>query len=60
MEQACNNLRNDLEQKVDSHRESKNNVKILEDKLANVEVKFLEECNKLKEEKESFEMKSNS
>ena len=59
LEEANSNLRNDLEEEIDSHRESRNIVKILEDKLEKAEAQFIEESAKFKAEKEKFEEKIN-
>jgi hypothetical protein len=55
LEEANSNIRNYLEEEIDSHRESRNIVKILEDKLENAEAQFIEESSKFKAEKEIFE-----
>ena len=59
LEEANSNLRNYLKEEIDSHRESQNIVKILEDKLENAEAQFIEESSKFKAEKEIFEKEIN-
>ena len=55
LEESNNALRYDLADEINNHKESKDIIKILEEKVEQIERKFLMECKKLKAEKELLE-----
>ena len=57
LQSAFSNIKDNLEEEIDNHRESQNFIKLLEDKLGETEAKFIKESNKFKAEKEALENK---
>ena len=55
LEEANNALKYDLADEINNHKESKDLIKILEEKIDQIERKFFLECNKLKAKKELFD-----
>ena len=55
LQNAFSNLRDNLEEEIDNHRESQSFIKLLENKLGETEAKFITKSKKFKAEKEALD-----
>ena len=53
LQNAYSNIKYNVEEEIENHRESHNLIKLLEDKFEETEAKFIRESKKFKAEKES-------